>query len=158
MVARRLKSPAVTTTANEASSLKVTQIVKGVIDDIRANGDKAVRSYSEKFDKWSPASFKLSDAQIQTELSQRIGIEKASSTAVLASLEARKFVRRVRNVVDRRKANLFLTDSGRAFLERLIPCAVAVNAVGFGCGLGGFSGIILLSSGNIVQIGGAFKY
>ncbi|OIW26135.1 histidinol dehydrogenase [Coniochaeta ligniaria NRRL 30616] len=65
MVARRLKSPAVTTTDNAASSLKVTQIVKGVIDDIRANGDKAVRSYSEKFDKWSPESFKLSDAQIQ---------------------------------------------------------------------------------------------
>jgi len=70
MVARRLKSPAVTTTANEASSLKVTQIVKGVIDDIRANGDKAVRSYSEKFDKWSPASFKLSDAQIQDAISR----------------------------------------------------------------------------------------
>jgi DNA-binding MarR family transcriptional regulator len=65
----------------------------------------------------------------QTELSQRIGIEKASSTAVLASLEARKFVRRVRNVVDRRKANLFLTESGAAFLEHLIPCAVTVNAV-----------------------------
>lgn len=70
MVARRLKSPAVTTTDNAASSLKVTQIVKGVIDDIRANGDKAVRSYSEKFDKWSPESFKLSDAQIQEAISR----------------------------------------------------------------------------------------
>ena len=69
------------------------------------------------------------DGLTQTELSQRIGIEKASSTAVLASLEARKFVRRVRNVEDRRKANLFLTDSGAAFLEQLIPCAVTVNAV-----------------------------
>jgi MarR family transcriptional regulator for hemolysin len=65
----------------------------------------------------------------QTELSQRIGIEKASSTAVLASLEAREFVRRVRNVADRRKANLFLTESGAAFLQHLIPCAVTVNAV-----------------------------
>lgn len=65
MVARRLKSPAATTVDNAASSVKVTQIVKGVIDDIRANGDKAVRSYSEKFDKWTPESFKLSDAQIQ---------------------------------------------------------------------------------------------
>jgi MarR family transcriptional regulator, organic hydroperoxide resistance regulator len=69
------------------------------------------------------------DGLTQTELSQRIGIEKASSTAVLANLEARKFVRRVRNVEDRRKANLFLTDSGAAFLRRLIPCAVTVNAV-----------------------------
>jgi DNA-binding MarR family transcriptional regulator len=69
------------------------------------------------------------DGLTQTELSQRIGIEKASSTAVLASLAARKLVRRVRNVEDRRKANLFLTDSGAAFLEQLIPSAVTVNAV-----------------------------
>lgn len=39
-------------------------IVRGVIDDIRANGDKAVRVYSEKFDKWSRASFKLSQEEI----------------------------------------------------------------------------------------------
>ncbi|RMD44989.1 hypothetical protein DV735_g74, partial [Chaetothyriales sp. CBS 134920] len=42
----------------------VASIVKGVIDDIRANGDAAVRTYSERFDKWSPASFKLSAADI----------------------------------------------------------------------------------------------
>lgn len=44
--------------------LDVPSIVKGVIDDIRSNGDKAVRKYSEKFDKWSPPSFKLSQQQI----------------------------------------------------------------------------------------------
>lgn len=65
MVARHLKSGAVTATDNTATSQKVSGIVKGVIDDIRTNGDKAVRSYSEKFDKWAPASFKLSDSQIQ---------------------------------------------------------------------------------------------
>jgi DNA-binding MarR family transcriptional regulator len=69
------------------------------------------------------------DGLTQTELSQRLGIEKASSTAVLATLEARKFVRRVRNVRDRRKANLFLTDSGAMFLAQLFPCAVTVNDV-----------------------------
>lgn len=45
--------------------LDVSSIVKGVIDDIRSNGDTAVRKYSQKFDKWTPASFKLSDKQIQ---------------------------------------------------------------------------------------------
>lgn len=70
MVARRLKTPAVGATASFAASQKVTEIVKSVIEDIRANGDAAVRSYSEKFDKWSPPSFKLTTAQIEECMSQ----------------------------------------------------------------------------------------
>lgn len=70
MVARRLKSPLVGATASFAASQKVTEIVKSVIDDIRANGDQAVRTYSDKFDKWAPESFKLSDSQIQDVISK----------------------------------------------------------------------------------------
>jgi len=47
-----------------APSIDVPSIVKGVIDDIRLHGDTAVRKYSEKFDKWSPVSFKLSQDEI----------------------------------------------------------------------------------------------
>ena len=54
-----------TTTAQES----VSAIVKGVIADIRSNGDSAVRQYSEKFDKWSPASFKLSISDIEAAIS-----------------------------------------------------------------------------------------
>ncbi len=43
---------------------KVKEIVSSVISDIEANGDLAVRAYSEKFDNWSPASFKLSIEEI----------------------------------------------------------------------------------------------
>jgi len=43
----------------------VSTVVKGVIDNIRSQGDVAVRQYSEKFDKWSPASFKLSKEEIE---------------------------------------------------------------------------------------------
>ena len=46
----------------------VATIVKGVIDDIRINGDQAVRSYSERFDKWTPKSFKLSNSDIEAVL------------------------------------------------------------------------------------------
>jgi histidinol dehydrogenase len=42
----------------------VPAIVKEVIESIRKEGDIAVRRYSEKFDKWSPQSFKLSQADI----------------------------------------------------------------------------------------------
>lgn len=48
----------------------VATIVKGVIDDIRTNGDAAVRSYSERFDKWTPKSFKLSADDIAATLKQ----------------------------------------------------------------------------------------
>ncbi len=47
-----------------ASNDEVKAVVAGVIADIRANGDAAVRKYSEKFDKWSPESFRLDQAQI----------------------------------------------------------------------------------------------
>ena len=43
----------------------VASIVKGVIDDIRINGDASVRTYSERFDKWTPESFRLSDEDIK---------------------------------------------------------------------------------------------
>ena len=49
----------------------------------------------------------------QAELSRRIGIEMASSTAILDSLEAAKLITRVRNTTDRRKINVFLTPAGR---------------------------------------------
>ncbi|MCW3106052.1 MAG: hisD [Segetibacter sp.] len=48
----------------EADS-KVKEIVSNVIKDIETNGDSAVRKYSEKFDNWSPQSFKLSKEEIQ---------------------------------------------------------------------------------------------
>ena len=43
----------------------VETVVREVIDDVRANGDDAVRRYSEKFDGWSPESFRLDREQIE---------------------------------------------------------------------------------------------
>jgi sulfopropanediol 3-dehydrogenase len=43
---------------------KVRQTVEAILDDIAARGDVAVRELSAKFDKWEPASFRLSDAEI----------------------------------------------------------------------------------------------
>jgi sulfopropanediol 3-dehydrogenase len=47
-----------------ADRAQVRGIVEGVIADIRRRGDAAVREYSQKFDSWDPAEFRLSDAQI----------------------------------------------------------------------------------------------
>lgn len=58
-------TPTAAAGATPSASTDVPTIVRGVIDDIRAGGDSAVRRYSEKFDKWSPASFKLSQEEIE---------------------------------------------------------------------------------------------
>jgi sulfopropanediol 3-dehydrogenase len=56
--------PATGPTHTGASDPAVTDTVAAVIADIRANGDQAVRRYSEKFDSWSPASFRLGPAEV----------------------------------------------------------------------------------------------
>jgi sulfopropanediol 3-dehydrogenase len=43
---------------------QVRATVEGILADVEARGDAAVRDYSAKFDKWSPESFRLSAAQI----------------------------------------------------------------------------------------------
>lgn len=46
----------------------VVEIVKNAIAKIRAEGDAAVREFSEKFDKWSPQSFRLTQEQIDASI------------------------------------------------------------------------------------------
>jgi histidinol dehydrogenase len=64
MGARWLKRKSEPSKGAAAPNDEVARIVRDVIDDIRQNGDVAVRRYSEKFDKWSPQAFKLSPDQI----------------------------------------------------------------------------------------------
>src|SRR6187431_773984 len=58
-----LKS-APTKSFTDSAQSDVAQRVNAIIDDIRGNGDAAVRKYSEQFDKWSPEAFRLDDARI----------------------------------------------------------------------------------------------
>ena len=66
---RHLKSGASVESRNEADR-QVRETVEKTLADIEANGDKAVRQLSEKFDNWSPDSFRLSDADIAQAMSQ----------------------------------------------------------------------------------------
>ncbi len=50
--------------ADEADG-RVRETVEGILGDVRARGDAAVRELSERFDKWAPESFRLSDAQVK---------------------------------------------------------------------------------------------
>ncbi|MFN8750508.1 MAG: histidinol dehydrogenase [Betaproteobacteria bacterium] len=47
-----------------AEQSRVRATVEGIIADVERRGDAAVREYSEKFDQWSPADFRLSPADI----------------------------------------------------------------------------------------------
>jgi sulfopropanediol 3-dehydrogenase len=44
---------------------QVRETVTRVIADVRERGDAAVREYSERFDQWSPDSFRLSEEEIE---------------------------------------------------------------------------------------------
>lgn len=62
-MARYLKE-GISEEASFAADMKVKEIVEGILSDIRAHGDEAVRELSVRFDNWSPESFKLSAEQI----------------------------------------------------------------------------------------------
>jgi sulfopropanediol 3-dehydrogenase len=47
------------------NSLVVRQTVESILGEIAAGGERAVRQYSEKFDRWSPPSFRLSRTEIE---------------------------------------------------------------------------------------------
>ncbi|MFQ6331771.1 histidinol dehydrogenase [Nocardia sp. NBC_01009] len=59
-----LKAPTTEAGTPSKSNPQVVETVASVIEDVRADGDDAVRRYSEKFDSWTPDSFRLGEAEI----------------------------------------------------------------------------------------------
>jgi sulfopropanediol 3-dehydrogenase len=56
--------------AIKAADAKVRETVENILAEIEARGDAAVRDLSEKFDKWSPQSFRLSEQDIERAIAQ----------------------------------------------------------------------------------------
>src|SRR5687767_2398110 len=52
------------TAETEAADAKVRSTVEGILADVKRRGDAAVRELSDKFDKWSPKSFRLSKGEV----------------------------------------------------------------------------------------------
>src|SRR5260370_37732865 len=50
----------------EAEHIRVGETVATIIADIKTRGDVAVRALSANFDRWSPASFRLSQSEIDS--------------------------------------------------------------------------------------------
>jgi len=51
--------------AKAESSLHVRNTVEAILNDVALHGEKALRQYSEKFDQWSPDSFRLSEGEVE---------------------------------------------------------------------------------------------
>ena len=71
-MARHLKTGRTVEQAT-ADAKKVRDIVSGILEDVETRGETALREISEKFDKWNPPAFRLSEAQIENCLSQLSG-------------------------------------------------------------------------------------
>ena len=56
--------------AVEAADAKVRAIVEGILDDVKARGDAAIRDLSKKFDNWEPKNFRLSPQEIERAIAQ----------------------------------------------------------------------------------------
>lgn len=66
---RRLKTGAPSEARAEADR-KVRETVEQTLQAIEARGDDAVRELSEKFDRWSPDTFRLTQAEIERAISK----------------------------------------------------------------------------------------
>jgi sulfopropanediol 3-dehydrogenase len=81
----------------KAADAKVRATVEAILTDVEARGDVAVRAWSEKFDNWSPPSFKLSPADI----------ERAIAQVSRRDLDDIKFAQaQVRNFADKQRTSL----------------------------------------------------
>ncbi len=56
--------------AIKAADAKVRETVEQILAEVEARKDEAVRELSQKFDNWSPASFKLTAAEIEGAIGQ----------------------------------------------------------------------------------------
>lgn len=63
MAKQRIKS-GMNPETTDANQSKTREIVFGILEDIRKNGDEAVHRLSDKFDNWNPTQFRLSSEQI----------------------------------------------------------------------------------------------
>jgi sulfopropanediol 3-dehydrogenase len=58
--------------AIKAADAKVRETVEQIVEQVETGRDTAVRALSQKFDNWSPPSFKLTDSEIESAIS-RVG-------------------------------------------------------------------------------------
>ncbi|PYO36578.1 MAG: histidinol dehydrogenase [Candidatus Rokuibacteriota bacterium] len=94
----------------------VRTVVAEILGAVRREGDAAVRRYSEKLDRWSPADFKLSPQQIDASVAAVSGEDRATIDYCRDQIAA--FARRQRASLSEFEAEL---QDGVRLGQRLIP-------------------------------------
>ncbi len=84
-------------TVTDAIDAKVRSTVESIMDDIKKRGDAAVRDLSAQFDKWSPASFRLSPADIEA-IMAKVKPETIADIK-FAQAQIRNFAQHQRNAI-----------------------------------------------------------
>src|SRR5947209_1628712 len=69
LMARYLKR-GMDASAIKAADAKVRETVEGILADIEARGEQAVRDLSRKFDNWAPENFRLTTQEIERAVGQ----------------------------------------------------------------------------------------
>jgi sulfopropanediol 3-dehydrogenase len=107
--------------AIKAADAKVRETVENILADVEARKDTAVRELSEKFDKWSPKSFRLGEQEIERAIAQ---VKKRDLDDIkFAQTQVRNFAQKQR---DSMKDVEVETLPGVVLGHRHIP----VNAIG----------------------------
>ncbi|GLK74043.1 histidinol dehydrogenase [Ancylobacter dichloromethanicus] len=92
-MARHLKT-ARSASERASDDAKVRATVEQILQEIEADGDAAVRRYSERFDTWSPECFRLSEQDIEAALSK---VSKADLDDIrFAQAQVRNFAEKQR--------------------------------------------------------------
>ena len=107
--------------AVEAADAKVRAAVEGILDDVKARGDAAIRDLSKKFDNWEPKNFRLSPQEIERAIAQ---VAKRDLDDIrFAQAQVRNFAQKQRDTMQDLEVE---TLPGVVLGHRHIP----VNAIG----------------------------
>jgi len=92
------------------------------------NFQAALAEHGITYGQWRHLWLLLRDGSLTpVALSQRAGVKKASSTAVIDFLARRKLIRRAPDAHDRRRVNLSLTPAGIALMEVISVSSRIIN-------------------------------
>lgn len=121
MAAKYLKKKNV---KEKKSMAEVQDTVAKIIEDIRLNGDEAVRKYSLKFDNWAPASFRISDEELAQIAETVAPIEK--QTIHFMEDSVRRFAQKQLDMINDFELDLF---PGVTLGQKTVPIAASGSYV-----------------------------
>ncbi|MCQ6268131.1 histidinol dehydrogenase [Fictibacillus sp. WQ 8-8] len=81
----------------QRAEAQVYETVRGIINNVTSNGDKAIRELSNKFDQWSPESFRMSRLEIK-EIIKTVS-EKTIDDIKFAQAQIRRFAEEQRSSI-----------------------------------------------------------